>query len=531
LDPKVLTALGSDQSNVIIDGLLALDPPIRVAALADNGLCIAMPSTVPLRGHLVPVEQTSALELVCEDDVVAVIHAWDEVVWRGASSAIVHLLDAPDTEVSLHYVDARARWGVYLRFIVGEGEPTTTRATSSDLLRPRVGVIIKNGIANVISCDDALSRMLGWVGQDIAGMRSVDLVHPDDQAKAIAIWMDMLANPGAVRRVRLRHLRGDGDWQWVEITNENLINDPDHRHVRAEIVDISEEMTATEALRTGELLLRQVTDSLPVGIAQVDDVGRVIYCNDRLATVLGRTITNTDDLLDCVDHRVELAVALQAVRSGTAVDVQVDVPADDGSRHVAVSVRGLVNNAGEATGALLCLSDVTEATRLREELAFAARVDELTGCLRRSAAIDHIDWLLTSPDHPAQSVTVLFVDLDGFKAINDRHGHAAGDALLREVGHRLRASAGPRDVVGRLGGDEFVVVIPDLASGADAHAAGLRVNDLLRSPAEVGGQSMVAHASVGTAWTAEGLDADTLVARADAQMYLAKRRLPDRRRA
>ena len=410
-----MVAYSTDQLNAILDSLLALDPPVRVAALAETGLCVPMPAAVPLRGHLVPVRRNSALELVCPDDIVPVIHAWDEARQRGASSLMVHLLDAPDTEVALHFLDARPRWGVYLRFLIGAGDVPSRSVTSSDLLRPRVGIIIKDQVANVLSCDDALTGMLGWAGRDIAGMRSVDLVHPDDQAKAVAIWMDMLSKPGAFRRLRLRHLRADGGWQWVEVTNENLINDPDHGHVRAEVVDISEEMAATEALRTGELLLRQLTDALPVGIAQVDDAGRVIYCNDRLATVLGRTVTTTEDLLDCVADRVELAGALLAVRTGAALDLEVDVPAEDGHRHVAVTVRGLVSNSGTATGALLCVSDVTEATLLREQLALAARVDGLTGCLRRSAAIDHIDWLLSSPERPAESVTVLFVDLDGLR--------------------------------------------------------------------------------------------------------------------
>jgi diguanylate cyclase (GGDEF)-like protein/PAS domain S-box-containing protein len=525
VDPHTTEAL-----NATIDCLFELDPPVRVVALAETGLCVPMPPAVPLRGHLVSVRRISALELVCPDDVVPVIHAWDEAGRRGAASVTVHLLEAPGTEVALHFVDARHRWGVFLRFLVGAVQPTATSDTSSDLLRPRVGVIIKDQVANVISCDDALTRMLGWAERDITGMRSLDLVHPDDHAAAIAIWMDMLSNAGASRRVRLRHLRADGGWHWVEVTNENLIDHPDHGHVRAEVVDISEEMAATEALRTGELLLRQLTDALPVGIAQLDDTGTVIFRNDRLAAVLGRTIRTAEDLLGCVTDQTELTAALAAVRSGADLDLEVDVLTEEGGRHLAVTVRGLVSDTGAATGVLLCLSDVTEATLLREQLAQQARIDGLTGCFRRSAAIDHIDWLLTSPDRPAGSVTVLFVDLDGFKGVNDRHGHAAGDTLLREVGRRLRQDAGPRDVVGRLGGDEFVVVMPDLASAEDAEDAGMRLTELLLTPVEVGGHMVVPHASVGTAWTTKHVDADTLVAHADAQMYRAKRSRPDRRR-
>lgn len=514
-----------------VDGLLAQEPPVRVAALAETGLCVPMPSAVPLRSHPVLPRHESVLELICPADIVPVIHAWDEARRRGAASVAVRLLEAPDTEVLLHFLDARERWGVFLRFLVGSAEVSATSDANSDLLRPRVGMMTKDRVANVLSCDDALTRMLGWARSDIVGQRSIDLVHVDDQAKAVAIWMDVLASPGAWRRLRLRHLRGDGRWQWVELTNENLINHPDHGYVRTEVIDISEEMAATEALRENELLMRQLTDALPVGIAQLDeDTGRVIYSNDQLAALLGRTISTTEDLLNCVADEAGLAAALLAVRGGASLDLEVDVPTAEGCRHVALSIRGLLSGNGEATGALLCISDITEAKLLREQLASEARVDGLTGCLRRSVAMEHIDWLVKSLELAAGSVTVLFVDLDGFKRVNDRHGHAAGDALLHEVGRRLRGYAGPRGVVGRVGGDEFVLVTPDFSTAEDAQAAGQRLMDLLQDPVEVGGQLLVPRASVGTAWTTEHMDADALVAQADAEMYRVKRRGPDRRR-
>ncbi|WP_369853699.1 diguanylate cyclase [Angustibacter sp. Root456] len=207
-----------------------------------------------------------------------------------------------------------------------------------------------------------------------------------------------------------------------------------------------------------------------------------------------------------------------------------------GLRRVAISVRGLHTDSGECTGAILYLSDVTEAAQLREQLAHRASHDDLTGCLVRRAAIERLEGSLAalpgeSGGREARaSVSVLFIDLDGFKDVNDRLGHAAGDALLREVGRRLLADAGPGGAVGRFGGDEFVVLRTDLGSHeAVAHAVAA-VQDLLREPFDHDGTELVPVASVGAAWTDTRIEADALVALADADMYRAKRSRPDRRR-
>jgi len=124
-----------------------------------------------------------------------------------------------------------------------------------------------------------------------------------------------------------------------------------------------------------------------------------------------------------------------------------------------------------------------------------------------------------------QRLALVFIDLDGFKAVNDAHGHAMGDRLLIELGRRMKVALRESDTLGRLGGDEFVAVLGDL----DAEAACLPVLERLRrvvaSPVEVDGQRLEVSASLGVTFypAGEELDADQLLRQADQAMYRAKR--------
>ena len=346
--------------------------------------------------------------------------------------------------------------------------------------------------------------------------------------------MDLLSSPGSARRTRLRQRHADGSWMWFEVTNRNLLNHPDYRCVLTEMVDIAEEMAVTEALRASDQLLRRLTEALPVGILQLDLAGTTVYRNERLSAVVGRDLTSVFDLYELMADPEPLRKHLRAVRDERAdADEEAEITGPDGfRRRIGISVRGLHSEDGECTGAILTVSDVTDEARLREQLAHKATHDGLTQCLLRGAVIDRLDTLLaelpSEPDAAGRSVSVLFIDLDGFKDVNDRYGHAAGDAMLREVGRRLLADAGTA-AVGRFGGDEFVVLRDDLPDAEAARAAANVICEKLAAPFEHAGTTLVPHASVGAAWTAVREAADPLVARADADMYRTKRSRPDRR--
>jgi diguanylate cyclase (GGDEF)-like protein len=184
--------------------------------------------------------------------------------------------------------------------------------------------------------------------------------------------------------------------------------------------------------------------------------------------------------------------------------------------------------AGSAVLFLLVLARVqTLVTLLADALATVehqARHDGLTGLANRALFRDRVDLALARTRHAPGQVAVLFVDLDGFKTVNDSLGHAAGDELLVEAAGRLAGCVRPGDTAARLGGDEFAVVLDGVPEPAVATQVAHRVLAALDEPFDLGAASVTCGASLGIAATSGPLDqADTLLHNADRAMYAAKR--------
>ncbi|MFD0669265.1 diguanylate cyclase domain-containing protein [Ramlibacter sp. MAHUQ-53] len=167
----------------------------------------------------------------------------------------------------------------------------------------------------------------------------------------------------------------------------------------------------------------------------------------------------------------------------------------------------------------------TQARR-REEAEFIAMHDSLTGLHSRHALMAHMATVLAAAAARGGRVGILYMDLDGFKPVNDRHGHAVGDQVLQAVAGRLKGCVRGSDFPARIGGDEFVVVMEDLADDASlAHLAG-RIHQALEAPMAVGELSIRIGASIGLAvYPDHGADADALLVHADHEMYAHKARV------
>jgi diguanylate cyclase (GGDEF)-like protein/PAS domain S-box-containing protein len=522
------TRLSRPAREAALAALLGQFPDAWVVAIRTSGHFTSMPPSVPLSGHRVISGPASALELVVPGDRSIVIETWSRALAEGEANASVHPYGNAGRLVGMHIVDATEDHGVYIGVFVGYGADGEPEASEPPDLVPRTSVIRKDRVGVILAVDEAATAILGWPAHELVGHRALEFVHPDDQDRAVAHWMEMIGRRSSSQRVRLRHRHRDGSWRWLEVTNHNKLDEPE-RCVIAEMVDVTEEVTAIDALRANERLLLRLTEALPVGVLHIGADGSVDYGNERLAAIVGvdRAGTADEQFSTAIgDGRDVLRAAVSTVLTqGRDQDVSVSfAPRPGVIVHCEVSLRALADEAGQTVGAIVCVVDTTEDQMLREELQHRARYDQLTGCLNHASVMAELAERLPAAG-PDQFTVALFIDLNDFKGINDRHGHAAGDHVLRHIADELQEIAHGDDLVGRLGGDEFLVVMRTGTDRALLARIARRVTAALDHAIAWEGEWIVPAASVGVAYArpGAGVSPDTLVSAADAAMYESKR--------
>lgn len=277
-----------------------------------------------------------------------------------------------------------------------------------------------------------------------------------------------------------------------------------------------------------------LVDTSPVATLVYDLRHRVIrYANRALADLAGRRPEQFVGVL--VDELLQPTEALlptgdEVATSGAMLTGEALLRRPDGrTRHV--DARTLpVEYAGEPCGQV-ALWDITERVKWEQELLHRASHDTLTGLPNAWFASIHLHKALrrSGPDS-SQHLAVFFIDLDGFKQINDTFGHHAGDAVLRKTASRLREMTVRTELTARLHGDEFLVVC-EVANAIHAAHLAQRIRRALARPIQVGTQTVSVTASVGIAVaTPSTTDADRLLRFADHRMYTDKRNSPASRR-
>ena len=270
-----------------------------------------------------------------------------------------------------------------------------------------------------------------------------------------------------------------------------------------------------------------------IGLALADLTGRYVRVNETYAGLLGSEPEDLigvpiGDVLGGGDPH-----ALDDLLSGRVAAVQAERPFDHGDGRSTWLLHGVatVRSAeGQPTWFAVSAQDITERRRAEQDLRELTAVlteravrDPLTGLANRALLEERLRAALARDSRSGESTGVLFLDLDGFKEVNDTHGHAVGDAVLRAVATRLASVVRPSDTVARLGGDEFVILVEGARPTA-VEALVPRVQAALRAPVAVSGQELLVGVSIGVALSERGSDdPGRLLSRADERMYAAKR--------
>jgi diguanylate cyclase (GGDEF)-like protein/PAS domain S-box-containing protein len=277
-------------------------------------------------------------------------------------------------------------------------------------------------------------------------------------------------------------------------------------------------------LRAGEVHLRQIVNSMPALVAYVDAQQRYVYVNqlykERFAPyrpdIVGSTV---QDVLG--PERYALASPMiNLVLQGQAQSY--DVQPFPGVWHM-ISYQPTYDDLGGVTGYYVMGTDITHIKIHEAELDRVANYDALTGLPNRRLLFDRLRQALLRADRSEKFCAVCFLDLDGFKAINDLLGHAAGDGVLVGMAHNLSETLRADDTLARLGGDEFVALLLELESVEECMLILERMLDAARQPIRAGGQVIQTSASIGVSlYPLDNADPDLLLRHADMAMYRAK---------
>ncbi len=273
---------------------------------------------------------------------------------------------------------------------------------------------------------------------------------------------------------------------------------------------------------------KALTNVAPVGIVQLGEDWTCEYANDMWCQLSGLSMDETlgSGWIDAI-HAEDVVNALVQLRETLSENqifshnLRLQRPTGRVS-WVTLSATVTVSESGHFNGCLLVLLDVTEAHLASEKLRFAASHDVLTGLANRSAFLDRLQERLNSPQKRVDTA-LMYLDLDGFKSINDTLGHDCGDELLREVANRIRATVGARDLCARLGGDEFTIIVTSWNTSEEVCNLAERIVRGFSETFHVFDNELYLSTSIGIAFPdAQTISSDAFIKQADTALYKAK---------
>jgi len=303
--------------------------------------------------------------------------------------------------------------------------------------------------------------------------------------------------------------------------------------VRA-IRNMAERQTAREMLSAEKERAQMTLDSIGDAVLSTDLQGRITYLNAVAEKITGWTREeaagkDVDDVFVIIDGSTRepclnpLKTAREQNKTAGLTRHCILIRRDGNEFAIEDSAAPIHDPRGVTTGAVIVFHDVSVARAVEAEMSHLAQHDTLTKLPNRTLLQDRLGQAITTAGRNGTRIAVLFLDLDGFKHINDSLGHAIGDRLLQSVAKRLLASVRTSDTVSRIGGDEFVVLLSEVAHAGDAGVKAGKILAALNAPLEIDQHNLRVTASIGvTTYPEDGQETAMLIKNADLAMYQAK---------
>jgi diguanylate cyclase (GGDEF)-like protein/PAS domain S-box-containing protein len=324
-----------------------------------------------------------------------------------------------------------------------------------------------------------------------------------------------------------------GGMKWLLTTRMPMRND--HGEIVGLVVmarNVTQRVRAERALRAEQALYRAMVDQVPDNLWVKDLKSRFVIVNRATARRMG--VAEPQDLLGKTDLELAPPETAQQYFADEQRVIQSGQPMIDKEEYVIGALNEkrwisttkvpLLDDKGEIFGVVGISRDITERRLAEEQIHFMAHHDALTGLPNRILLMDRLTQALLQAQRNSSRVTVLFIDLDNFKLVNDSLGHSAGDMLLKTVAERMVQCVRATDTVVRLGGDEFVILLIDQTDHPVVVSIVVdKIRAAVAEPISIEGQLIRPTASIGlAAFPEDGANAETLLLNADIAMYKAK---------
>ena len=358
-----------------------------------------------------------------------------------------------------------------------------------------------------------------------------ELLHPEDRSRLEAeVAAHLEFGPDDYRQeYRVRH--GDGHWMWLD-DRTWLTRDREGRvtAIHGVLIDVTEQKQAEIALRESEQHHRTLANGGSALIWTSDTDKLRTYFNEPWLRFTGRSLERelgngwTEGIHpDDVDRCLQTYSASFDRRESFSMEYRLR-HADGDYRWIQDDGNPRFDSAGHFIGYIGFCYDITAQKENQRQLEHIAHYDVLTDLPNRMLLADRLRLAMAQARRRKRQLAVAYIDLDGFKAINDKHGHAMGDQLLVALADRMRQCLRAGDTIARLGGDEFVTILVDLPDVPTSIPLISRLLAVAAQPVECNGLALQVSSSIGIAYFAPGDDSDAeqLVRHADQAMYQAK---------
>lgn len=426
-----------------------------------------------------------------------------------------------------------------------------------------------------ISVNKALCDIVGYSEEELWRLTFQQITHPDDVAADLGLLEAMVRGEIDQYQLEKRYIHKDGGTVWINLNVSpkrnaqgaveyfvSVIKDIGaEKAAQADLAALNAELERRVALRTAELVeanrrltetmerqraaetalrareaeIRSVVENANDAYISLDEAGTVTDWNRQAEETFGWTRSEAlgrklEELIIPDEYRQRHRQGMDRFLStgiASAVDQRLELPAlrrDGSALTVEVRIRAL--DFGDRTMFSAFLHDISARKQEQARREYESRHDPLTGLLNRRALLESIPMAQARARRSGKTVGMLFIDLDGFKAVNDSQGHEAGDILLGVIGERLRSGVRKTDSVYRLAGDEFTVLLEDMADTFDdAHTVAEKLINSIAEPVELPGRAVRVRASIGIALDTGKHERgpDELLKEADHFMYQAKK--------